>query len=341
MERVLKNNTLNATILSKSAIYDDPDYTPTPVPIINVALSGRIAGGLTDGITTIAGPSKHFKSTLALVMIKAYMDKHPDAMMFFYDSERGINSDYFKAVGIDPERVVYMKIHDVEELKFDITHQLKNNMKIGDKCVFFIDSIGNLASVKELQDAIDGKSVADMSRAKAFKSLYRVITPYFTDFKVPLIQIAHVYDEIGLFPKKIVSGGTGIMLASDTVLLIGRAQEKEGREIVGYKFKLKIEKSRFAVEGSILELEVTFAGGIKKFSGLLDLAVDFGAVIKPKNGWYTRPCVPDDKSWRRKETYSNTFWNPIFKDTDFIEKVDNKYTLSTTNLIETEELVDE
>ena len=36
-----------------------------------------------------------------------------------------------------------------------------------DRVIIVIDSIGNIASKKEMEDALDEKSVADMSRAKA------------------------------------------------------------------------------------------------------------------------------------------------------------------------------
>lgn len=342
MDRVLKNSTLKVSTLSDSDIFKEPEYVTTPVPVINIALSGKFEGGLLDGITTIAGPSKHFKSTLALIMAKSYLDKYKDAIIFYYDNERGMTSDYFKSVGIDPDRVAYMKIHNIEELKQDVIQQLTSNLKTGDKCFFMVDSVGNLASKKELDDAIDGKVVVDMTRAKAFKSLYRMITPYITDFKLPFIQIAHVYSELGLFPKIVVSGGTGIMLASDTILVIGRAQDKKGKELLGYTFKLKIEKSRFAVEGSILDLEVSFDGGVKKYGGLLDMAIETGDVIKPKNGWYTRPCVEDDKSWRKDATYTGDFWKPIFTDSNFIETINKKYSLSIDSLVNEEDsLIDE
>jgi RecA/RadA recombinase len=334
MERVLKNSTLKTQILSDSDIFKEPDYISTPVPVINIALSGKFEGGLTGGITSIAGPSKHFKSTLALIMAKSYLDKYDDAIIFFYDNERGMTADYFRSVGIDPDRVVYAKIHNIEELKHDLMTQLSENIQNGDKCFIMVDSVGNLASKKEVDDAIDGKTVADMTRAKAFKSLYRMITPYITDFDIPYVQIAHVYSEIGLFPKIVVSGGTGIMLASDTIIVIGRAQEKEGKELTGYTFKLKIEKSRFAVEGSILELEVSFEGGVKKYGGLLEMALKSGHVIKPKNGWYTRPCVDGDKSWRKKDTYSGDFWQPVLEEGSFIEWVNKKYSLTIENLVE-------
>lgn len=339
MDRVLKNNTLKAKVLTDSSIFKEPEYTTTPVPVLNYALSGKFYGGLKGGITTIAGPSRHFKSTLALIMAKSYLDQHKDAIIFFYDNERGMTADYFEAVGIDPQRVVYMKIHHIEELKHDLMKQLSENIKDGDKAFFLIDSVGNLASIKEVEDAKDGKIVVDMTRAKAFKSLYRMITPYITDFDIPFVQIAHVYAELGLFPKIVVSGGTGIMLSSDTIILIGRAKETDSqRNLLGYTFKLKIEKSRYAIEGSVFDLEVTFEGGIRKFGGLLKMAEDSGYVTKPKKGRYARVCVPEDlartpEGYMKKATYAADFWTPIIENTDFIEVMDHKFSLAVTNLL--------
>ena len=72
--------------------------------------------------------------------------------------------------------MLHTPITDVEKLKFDIIGQLEN-IERNDKVVIVIDSIGNLASKKELEDAINEKSVTDMSRAKALKGLFRMITP--------------------------------------------------------------------------------------------------------------------------------------------------------------------
>jgi hypothetical protein len=49
--------------------------------------------------------------------------------------------------------------------------------------------------------------VADMSRAKALKGLFRMATPYLTMKDIPMLAINHTYQEMGLFPKAIVSGG--------------------------------------------------------------------------------------------------------------------------------------
>ena len=207
LDKLKKNCRIKeADVLSESDFYSDKDITPTPVPMINVALSGSIDGGLTSGLTVLAGPSKHFKTSFALLMAASYLKKHKEAVLMFYDSEFGSPQQYFESFGIDTSRVLHIPIKNVEELKFDLVNQL-DQIDRKDKVVIVIDSVGNLASKKELEDALNEKSVADMTRAKALKGLFRMVTPYLTMKNIPLIAINHTYQEIGLFPKAIVSGG--------------------------------------------------------------------------------------------------------------------------------------
>lgn len=206
-EKLIKNSTINYTsTLSDSKIYTKKDSIPTQVPLINVALSGTVDGGITPGLTMLAGPSKHFKTGFALLLAAAFLKKYDDGVILFYDSEFGTPQSYFKTFGIDFEKVIHTPITDVEELKFDIMQQLKQ-IERTEHVIIVIDSIGNLASKKEVEDALDGKSVADMSRAKQLKSLFRMITPHLTLKDIPMVVINHTYDSIGMFPSKVVSGG--------------------------------------------------------------------------------------------------------------------------------------
>ena len=62
LEKLKKNSKLAGTdILSESEFFGDPKPVSTPVPMLNVALSGELNGGLTSGHTMLAGASKHFK----------------------------------------------------------------------------------------------------------------------------------------------------------------------------------------------------------------------------------------------------------------------------------------
>jgi len=338
MDKLKKNSKIKSTdILSDSPLFAEKDMIPTDVPMINVALSGDMDGGLSSGLTVLAGPSKHFKTSFALLMGAAYLNKYEDAVMLFYDSEFGSPQKYFESFGIDTSRVLHTPITDVEQLKFDLVGQLEN-IERGDKVVIVIDSIGNLASKKELEDALNEKSVADMSRAKALKGLFRMVTPYLTMKNVPLLAVNHTYQEIGLFPKSIVSGGTGIYYSADNIWIIGRRQQKKGTEVTGYHFVVNVEKSRFVKEKSKIPIEVTWEGGIATYGGLLDVALAGGYVTKPNVGWYARVDKStgeiEDTKVREKDTKTKKFWDPIFKETDFKEFVMSYYSIGHKPLLE-------
>lgn len=215
LEKIKKNSSIKESeILSKSKFFNEKDMIPTSVPVINIALSGRLDGGLSPGLTMWAGPSKHFKTAFSLLMAKSYLKKYEDAALLFYDSEFGSPQSYFEAFNIDTNRVLHTPITDVEQLKFDIMNQL-SQIERNDRLIIVIDSIGNLASKKEVDDALEGKSVADMSRAKQIKSLFRMVTPHLTLKNIPMIVVNHTYKEIALYPKDIVGGGC---VAADTMI---------------------------------------------------------------------------------------------------------------------------
>jgi len=152
LEKLKKNSTIKDTsVLSQSKFFTKKDMIPTTIPVLNVALSGRLDGGLTPGLTMWAGPSKHFKTAFSLLMAKAYLDKYSDGVVLFYDSEFGTPQSYFDSFGIDNEKVIHTPITDIEQLKFDIMKQVES-IERDDHVIILIDSIGNLASKKEVED---------------------------------------------------------------------------------------------------------------------------------------------------------------------------------------------
>jgi len=318
LDKIKKNSSIkDSAILAKSKFFNEKDMIPTAVPIINVALSGKLDGGLTPGLTMWAGPSKHFKTAFSL-------------------------QSYFDSFGINTERVLHTPLTDIEQLKFDIMQQL-TQLDRGEKLIIVIDSIGNLASKKEVEDALAEKSVADMSRAKQVKSLFRMVTPHLSLKDIPMVVVNHTYMEIGMFPKAIVGGGTGSYYSADNIFIIGRQQEKDGTEVTGYNFIINVEKSRYVKEKSKIPVSVSFDGGISTWSGLLDLAIESKHVVKPKNGWYQRvdsDGVIEEKNYREKDTDTKDFWMPILKQKSFRDFIENKYRVAsgeimTSNIDET------
>ena len=340
LDKIKKNSSIKeSAILAKSKFFTNKDMISTSVPIINVALSGKLDGGLTPGLTMWAGPSKHFKTAFSLLMAKSYLDKYPDSALLFYDSEFGTPQSYFDSFGIDTNRVLHTPLTDIEQLKFDVMQQLKD-LDRNDKLIIIIDSIGNLASKKEVDDALDGKSVADMSRAKQIKSLFRMVTPHLSMKDIPMVVVNHTYKTMELYSKDVVGGGTGSYYSADNIFIIGRQQEKEGTEVIGYNFIINVEKSRYVKEKSKIPVTVSFNGGISKWSGLLDIALESGHVIKPSNGWYSKVDVEtgevDEKKFREKDTDTKDFWIPILKQKSFQQFVEDKYRVASGSIMQLE-----
>ena len=336
-DKLLKNSTINHTsLLEDSKIYKKKDMIPTPVPMINVALSGSIDGGLTPGVTMLAGPSKHFKTGFALLMAASYLRKYKDAVVLFYDSEFGTPQGYFKTFGIPLDKVIHTPITDVEELKHDLSVQLKE-IDRDDKVIVIVDSIGNLASRKEIEDALDGKVVADMTRAKSLKSFFRIVTAKLTMKDVPMIVVNHTYKTMELYAKDVVGGGTGSFYGADNIWILGRQQDKDGTDIQGYHFIINVEKSRYVKEKSKIPITVSYEGGINRWSGLLELALEAGIIIKPKNGWYAKVNEETGEvgtNMRANDFIDDgAFWKTILDETNLADWIKKKYSLTLGDVI--------
>lgn len=345
LDKIKKNSTIKDTaILADSKFFQKKDMIPTTIPAINIALSGRLDGGLTPGLTMWAGPSKHFKTAFSLLMAKSYLDKYPDAALLFYDSEFGTPQSYFDSFGIDSSRVIHTPLTNIEQLKFDVMTQLEG-VERGDHLIIIIDSIGNLASKKEVEDALEGKSVADMSRAKQIKSLFRMITPHLSLKDIPMIVVNHTYKTMELYAKDVVGGGTGSYYAADNIFILGRQQEKEGTEVVGYNFIINVEKSRYVREKSKIPVTVKHDGGISRWSGLLDMALESGHVIKPSNGWYSRVDKEtgevEEQKFRATACDTKEFWMPVLMSPSFQSWVKETYQVANGAILSDEDIAEE
>lgn len=339
-EKLLKNSTSKLTsMLADSIIYNHSDPIVTPVPMVNVALSADMDGGMESGVLVLAAPSKHFKTGFALLMARSFLDRHPNGIILFYDNEFGTPQGYFTSFGIPLDSVVHTPITSVEQLRHDISVQLEG-LERKDEVMIIVDSIGNLASKKETDDAIDGKQVADMTRAKAIKSLFRIVTPHLTLKNIQMVVVNHTYQTQELYSKTVASGGTGPYYSADHIWIIGRQQDKDKSSgiVEGFDFVINIEKSRFVKEKTKIPISISFEHGINKWSGFLDLAVEGGYIIKPKNGYYARinkETGEVGKSYKTSDIVDNSqFWEDFLKTTDFKQHIKEKFSLSMGNILE-------
>jgi hypothetical protein len=142
----------------------------------------------------------------------------------------------------------------------------------------------------------------------------------------------------------VASHNTGGMYSANQVFIIGKAQEKDGTELVGYNFTINIEKSRFVREKSKFPFLVTFQGGINKYSGLLDVALEGGYVTKPSNGWYAKVNqetgeIGDKK--RFNDTQNAEFMDSLLNDEGFNNYVKQKYAIAYGSILENTDVLEE
>lgn len=163
--------------------------------------------------------------------------------------------------------------------------------------------------------------------------LYDISVPDVNCFILKNGVVAHN----SMFPKTIISGGSGILYSANQAYIITRSQEKKGTDIIGYNFNINIEKSRLVREKSRIPLTVTFEGGINRWSGLLEMALASGHVVKPSNGWYQKANVETgeiyEKKYRASETNTADFWKDIINDQTFKDWVKRTFRIANDKLI--------
>jgi len=168
------------------------------------------------------------------------------------------------------------------------------------------------------------------------------VTPHLTIKDIPMVVVNHTYKEIGLYPKDIVGGGTGSYYSADNIYILGRQQEKDGTELSGWNFIINVEKSRYVREKSKIPVTVHFDGGISKWSGLLDIALETGHVTKPSVGWFARVNTAtgeiEEKKWRIKETDSKDFWLQLITDKTFQQAIQDRYQIAHGNILSDSEI---
>ena len=258
--------------LDKSTISEIDHYIPTGNYHLNACLTGSLFGGYPNNrAVALAGPSGTGKTYLILNAIKQAQKQ--GYSIVFYDSENAVDKSLVEKFGIDPKTFRYEPCNTVQEFRSSVTaitdvliEQKKKGIKLP-KIMVVLDSAGNLATQKEIDDAKTGSSKADMTRAKLLKSTFRIIMTQFGICKIPFLFTNHTYQTQDLFSRQVGGGGTGPEYAASIILFLGKAKLKEGIEQTGIIVTAKPNKNRFAKPTNI-KFHISFNKGMNPYVGL-------------------------------------------------------------------------
>lgn len=257
--------------------------------IFNAALSGSLYGGLPNNkITAIAGESSTGKSFLALGIVKHFLNADKKAYVVYFDTEAAITKDMLEEREIDTKRVLIVEPDTIQNfrtkaIKILDTYEKQKEEKRG-PLLMVLDSLGMLSTTKELEDTAEGKETRDMTKAQVIKATFRVLTLRLARARVPMIVTNHVYAAVGsMFPSNEISGGSGLKYSASSIVMLGKAKDKDGTEVVGNFIRCKMFKSRLSKENTLVSLKLSYKTGLDKHYGLLDLAEKHGIFKKSGN----------------------------------------------------------
>ena len=321
LEKLRKLKSVQNSILTE---VEEQEFISTGVATLNILFGGGIDRGIPVGrVSMIAADSAQGKSFLALKIAKNAQAKGKSVILF--DAEKAYSPAMGENLGINKDEILVIQETSLEKVThqfMNIVEEIKENIK---DYVFIIDSWNVLVTSKSVDDISAGKDVIDMTGAKKKNTLAKLLL----NSNATVFVINQIYENLDAFNNlSSIPGGKGIYFASSSVVQgTSKAKQKESDgEITGAIVTAITRKGRFSREHSKLKYLINYEGGINAYYGLLDFALETGYVEKPSNGFYTRPCVENDKKWREKEIYNKEFWTPIFKETDFKLSVEKAFS---------------
>ena len=269
----------------------DQGFIGTGSYILNAQLSGSIYGGIPNNrVTAIAGEQATGKTFYAIGIASTFLTDHPDGAVFYFDSEAAATPDLFRDRGLDPARVWHFPIDTIEEFRTQMIRILDNLLKTPEKdrkpLLIILDSLGMLASQKELQDAMDDKQVRDMTKSQTIKSVFRIITSKLGKLKIPMIVTNHTYKTMNPYGDPTdMGGGSGLKYAASTIITLTKSKEKDSsKEVIGNIIKVKTYKSRLTKENTQIATRLFFdSRGLDEYYGLLELGEKYGVFERRGN----------------------------------------------------------
>jgi len=294
----------DSALLSENSLSVVNEYIDTGSMALNAIISGSLYKGVPKGrIIGLAGPTGSGKTLILNKIIANAQKKDPNVWGVVWDSENAYNSHMAINVGANPNKIKVNPVATVEECRNQIVtflDKIVTDPSLYGKIIIGIDSLGNLASTKEIADAVQGKDAVDMgTRAKALKSMMRVLTYKCAKTNTTLLFLNHLYDDPAcMFPSLIKnqSGGKGLLYLASVLIQLAVTQEKielndsdefipMTNKIKGVNLRALTVKNRFIPQMLQTSMYLNFRTGLYKYSGLLEMAEAYNIIHKEGNSY--------------------------------------------------------
>jgi len=306
------------------------DYISSGSYSLNSILSGNTYTGIPDDcIVALCGQSNTGKSYFLAHFIKHAIQDLGYTDVIIFDSERAVREEYYERIGCDITKIYRVPVGSVTEFRnkaVQIIEEYYKEKSKDEKLLVALDSLGNLASDKEIADSIQDKDAADMgTNAKFQNSAFRVMNSLASKHNFPFIFTNHVYmnpsDQYDVRGQ--MSGGAKAIYNSQVILHFTRLSNKaevddptkmkkdgscgKKKGHIGIKMKIATIKNRCYPEEKEIVLDLRFDEGINPYSGLLPLAIQSGVIENKSRGYLV---TETGKTVFEKDMYNEEVFTP-------------------------------
>lgn len=299
---------------------DFTDFISTGATMLDIAISNRPHGGIAVGrITELTGLEGSGKSLVGAQLIANTQKRGGVAVLI--DTETAVNPDFFKAVGIDMNKLVYVHLSTVEDIFDAITNIIEKVRGGKDKeklVTIIVDSVA-AASTKKEMEADFGKDGYATDKAIIISKAMRKITGLLGRERIALVftnQLRQKMNAPAFSDPWTTSGGKAIAFHASTRIrlsLIGKIQDGN-KNVIGVNVKAVVVKNRLGPPHRVAEFDIYFDRGIDDYGSWLDVLKDNG-LVKQTGAWYT---IVDETTGEEIKFQSKDF--PKFLDTNVTRK---------------------
>lgn len=256
---------------------------------LNYIISGMLDGGYSSGLVTELFGDPSTGKTL-LMMVAAAKMQQLGGIVIVADVERRWDWKFAEIHGVDSTKVLKHSPETVEQWSIETDEILDKLLEQNPipKSLFILDSIASLSTYWEME-AI-GVKEDQGKKAKRLKAAMRVVPKKLSKANSILLASNHIIEnpQIQYGPKGYAPGGKGFPFQSSIRLELLKplhiTPEGKNRPI-GVTFRLKCAKSSICPPFGETEMNVMWAKGLQRYSGLIEIMADLGIIIQT-GGWW-------------------------------------------------------
>lgn len=275
----------------------------TASPSFNHALGPK--GFVYGRVPLFLGPEGAGKTLMALLTVAEMQRQDPEALTIFISSEYNFDPQWATLLGVDMERVIVRETNIPRQIFDWIAVDLRAKLQEGApiKCIV-IDTIKAIQGPKEQNlDNSESHIMGDMSQY--LNKAFRLITPTIRDFRVLLILVQQVVQEMDQLKQKQgvkwgIPGGMALLHFADYFCLFERIERKDSKSFdesakmindnpmqIGHRVRVKINKNRTGSPFRVGEFDIEYKRGVvNQHAEIADLAINLGIVERPNNLTY-------------------------------------------------------